>query len=43
MAEAGEPETGKVIEVAKGNGGGGQGGGSAWIGNDCPLSEQIAP
>lgn len=38
MAEAGEPETGKVIEVAKGNGvGGGQGG------NDCPLSEQIAP
>lgn len=25
MAEAGEPETGKVIEVAKGNGGGGAG------------------
>lgn len=41
MAEAGEPETGKVIEVAKGNGAGG--GESAWIGNDCPLSEQIAP
>lgn len=39
MAEAGEPETGK-LRLLKGTGGGG---GSAWIGNDCPLSEQIAP
>lgn len=37
MAEAGEPETGKAIEVAKE-----KGGKSACIGNDCLLSGQIA-